>query len=79
MAGIILLDADKPERVLYRSRKAILSPKRDYERFGKVPNVVFTCGNVVIGDELFIYYGAADSSICVAKIKLETLLASLRQ
>jgi predicted GH43/DUF377 family glycosyl hydrolase len=77
--GVILLDADRPERVLYRSRKAILSPKKDYERFGKVPNVVFSCGNVGIGDELFLYYGAADSSICVAKIKLEKLLASLRQ
>ncbi|MCW4000050.1 MAG: glycosidase [Candidatus Bathyarchaeota archaeon] len=77
--GIILLDADKPERVLYRSRKAVLSPKRDYERFGKVPNVVFSCGNVVIGEDLFIYYGAADSSVCVAKIGLEKLLASLRQ
>jgi predicted GH43/DUF377 family glycosyl hydrolase len=77
--GIILLDADKPERVLYRTRKAILAPKRDYERFGKVPNVVFTCGNVVIGDELFVYYGAADSSICLAKIQLEKLLSSLRQ
>jgi beta-1,2-mannobiose phosphorylase / 1,2-beta-oligomannan phosphorylase len=77
--GIMLLDINKPERVLYRSRKAILAPKRDYERFGKVPNVVFSCGNVVIGDELFVYYGAADSVICVAKIKLEKLLAALRK
>ena len=77
--GIILLNANRPERVLYRSLKAVLSPKRDYERFGKVPNVVFSCGNVVIGDELFIYYGAADSSVCVARMKLEKLLASLRQ
>jgi predicted GH43/DUF377 family glycosyl hydrolase len=77
--GIMLLDEDHPERVLYRSRKAILAPKRDYERFGKVPNVVFSCGNVVIGDELFVYYGAADSVIGVAKINLEKLLASLRQ
>jgi predicted GH43/DUF377 family glycosyl hydrolase len=77
--GIILLDADNPERVLYRSRKAILAPKRDYERFGKVPNVVFSCGNVVIGDELYLYYGAADSVICVAKMNMEKLLASLRK
>jgi beta-1,2-mannobiose phosphorylase / 1,2-beta-oligomannan phosphorylase len=77
--GIMLLDENQPERVLYRSRKAILAPKRDYERFGKVPNVVFSCGNVVIGNELFVYYGAADSVIGVAKISLEKLLASLRQ
>jgi predicted GH43/DUF377 family glycosyl hydrolase len=77
--GIMLLDENQPERVLYRSRKAILAPKRDYERFGKVPNVVFSCGNVVIGNELFVYYGAADSVIGVAKVNLEKLLASLRQ
>jgi predicted GH43/DUF377 family glycosyl hydrolase len=76
--GIILLDAKNPERVLCRPRRALLAPKRDYERFGKVPNVVFSCGNVVIGDELFIYYGAADNVICVAKVSLEKLLASLR-
>lgn len=77
--GIILLDAKNPERVLYRSRKALLAPKRDYERFGKVPNVVFSCGNVVINNELFLYYGAADNVICVAKVSLEKLLASLHK
>ncbi len=75
--GVIFLDAENPERVLYRSRRPILSPQRDYERFGKVPNVVFSCGNVVIGKELFLYYGAADSVICVAKIDIEKLLSSL--
>jgi predicted GH43/DUF377 family glycosyl hydrolase len=75
--GIILLDGNNPERVLCRSRKAILTPKMDYERFGKVPNVVFSCGNVIIGDELFVFYGGADSVICVASVKLEKLLGSL--
>lgn len=77
--GVILLDAKNPERVLYRSRKALLAPKRDYERFGKVPNVVFSCGNVVIDNELLLYYGAADNVICVAKVSLEKLLASLHK
>jgi beta-1,2-mannobiose phosphorylase / 1,2-beta-oligomannan phosphorylase len=77
--GVVLLDRDKPERVLYRSKNPILAPKMDYERFGKVPNVIFSDGNVVIGDELFVYYGAADSVIGVASIKLQDLLASLRK
>ncbi len=75
--GIVFLDANNPERVLYRSKHPMLSPKRDYERFGKVPNVVFSCGNVLIDKELFVYYGAADSVISVAKIDIEKLLASL--
>ncbi|MGD6852971.1 MAG: glycosidase [Candidatus Bathyarchaeia archaeon] len=77
--GVVLLDAKNPERVLYRSRRPILTPKQPYERFGKVPNVVFSCGNVIIGDELFVYYGAADSVTCVAYTKIESLLASLRK
>jgi predicted GH43/DUF377 family glycosyl hydrolase len=56
-----------------------LSPERDYERFGKVPNVVFSCGSVVIDEELYLYYGAADNVICVAKTPLEKLLASMRK
>jgi predicted GH43/DUF377 family glycosyl hydrolase len=28
----------------------------------------------VIGDEIFVYYGAADLTCCVATIKLKTLL-----
>jgi predicted GH43/DUF377 family glycosyl hydrolase len=77
--GVVLLDAKKPERVLYRSRKPILAPKQEYERFGKVPNVVFSCGNVIIGSRLFLYYGAADNVVCVASVELETLLALLHQ
>jgi predicted GH43/DUF377 family glycosyl hydrolase len=51
-----------------------LAPKEDYERFGKVPSVVFSCGNIVLDGKLFIYYGAADTVVCVAKIGLESSL-----
>jgi len=77
--GIVLLDAEHPEQVLYRSKTPILAPKEDYERFGKVPNVVFSCGNVVIDDRLFLYYGGADSVICGASINFGDLLASIRR
>jgi len=56
-----MLDGDQPEQVLYRSKEQILAPKEDYERFGKVPNVVFSCGNVILDNRLFVYYGGADS------------------
>jgi predicted GH43/DUF377 family glycosyl hydrolase len=45
-----------------------------YELFGQVNNVVFPCGAVVIGEELFVYYGCGDSVIGVATIKLGMLL-----
>jgi predicted GH43/DUF377 family glycosyl hydrolase len=77
--GIVLLDADHPEQVLYRSKTPILTPKEDYERFGKVPSVVFSCGNVVIDDRFFLYYGGADSVVCGASINFEDLLSSIRK
>ncbi len=72
--GVILLDKDNPESILYRSETPILTPVTDYERFGKVPNVVFSCGSVLIDDEVFVYYGGADSVICLAVYELNELL-----
>ena len=77
--GMVLLDGENPERVLYRSKEPILTPKMDYERYGKVPNVVFSCGNVVLDDKLLLYYGGADSVLCVASIGLDELLSQIRR
>ena len=77
--GVVLLDGDHPEQVLYRSKDHILAPKEDYERFGKVPNVVFSCGNVVFGDRLFVYYGGADNVLCVATIGLDNVLSLIHR
>lgn len=72
--GVLLIDKDNPENILYRSDKPILEPTEEYERFGKVPNVVFSCGSVMLDDKLLIYYGGADSVICGAEFDLGELL-----
>lgn len=72
--GVVLLDKDNPEKVLVRSEKPILKPKTDYELYGKVPNVVFSCGNVVLDDKVLVYYGGADSVLCVADFELNELI-----
>jgi beta-1,2-mannobiose phosphorylase / 1,2-beta-oligomannan phosphorylase len=77
--GIVLLDKEQPDQVLYRSREHILAPKEDYERFGKVPNVVFSCGNVIIDDKLFVYYGGADNVLCVATMRMDELLSLIHR
>ncbi len=71
--GAILLDKDDPERVLCRSEKPILEPTTDYERFGRVPNVVFSCGAILMDDQLVIYYGGADRVVCVATYDISEL------
>ncbi len=72
--GVALLDRNNPEEVLYRSADPILAPTEEYERFGKVPNVVFSCGQALKDGELIIYYGGADSVICAATAELSELL-----
>lgn len=72
--GLALLDPHEPTRVLARSKQPILTPSEPYEKKGLVDNVVFTCGAVQKDDQLFVYYGAADSTIGVATIEYQKIL-----
>ncbi|QDU71550.1 glycoside hydrolase family 130 protein [Mucisphaera calidilacus] len=66
--GAALLDLDEPWKVLYRGAPYLISPQRDYECVGDVPNVTFPCA--ALHDEptgrLAIYYGAADTVTALA-------------
>lgn len=74
-AGLVLLDLDDPAKVIKRGDSPILSPREDYERIGDVGNVCFACGAVIDDDgNMKIYYGAADTSICIATCTLDQLL-----
>jgi predicted GH43/DUF377 family glycosyl hydrolase len=75
--GAILLDKDDPSKVIGRTRRPLLEPL-DEERDGYVPNVVYTCGAMRVGDDLFMPFGIADSSIGFAFAAIPELLASLR-
>ncbi len=89
--GVLFMDLADPARVIYQSPNPILAPETDFEigthegRDYWVPHVVFACGAVpavdkaVIEpeDEIFVYYGAADTSIGVAKGKLRDLVPVL--
>jgi len=77
--GVALLDLDEPTRVLRRLDNWILGPLAPYERTGDVPNIVFPCGLVHDpgSDEVRLYYGAADSSICVATARHHELLEAV--
>ena len=83
--GVILVDLENPQRVIYRSPNPVLEPIEDYElglSGAWVPNVVFTCGAVASSDkeiledddEILVYYGAADTSIGLAKATLAELI-----
>lgn len=73
--GAAMLDLDDPAKVLCRSSIPILTPQEYYERIGDVNNVVFSCGAIMDDTEqIRIYYGAADTSICVGTVHLDELM-----
>jgi predicted GH43/DUF377 family glycosyl hydrolase len=73
--GACLLDLDDPARVLRRPKAPILWPEELWELRGDVPNVVFSCANVVVNDTIYVYYGGGDHVIALATAKLGDVLA----
>lgn len=71
-----LLDLDCPETVLATLDEPLLSPNNS-EREGYVPNVVYTCGMIQHGENLFIPYAMSDSATSFATVDLQTLLNKL--
>ena len=74
--GAALLDADGLT-VLARTADPIFEPLEKYEQEGDVANVVFSCGAVVRGDTVFLYYGAADKVLGVATASLSHIVDAL--
>jgi len=73
--GAVLLDLEDPSKVIGRCGIPLLSPREDYERVGDVNNVVFACGVILEpSGELKLYYGAADTCVCVATADLEEVI-----
>jgi len=75
--GAALLDKSNPAKVIGRTPNPILSAA-DEDREGYVPNVVYTCGAIRVGDDLFLPYGVADSSVCFAFVSIHEILAAMR-
>jgi predicted GH43/DUF377 family glycosyl hydrolase len=73
-----LLDLHDPRKVLAVTKDPILKPETDEERHGVVNNVTFPEGAVVVGEDLYVYYGSGDQGICLATCRLEDLLTHLK-
>lgn len=76
--GAMILDLNNPTKVLYRSQQPILTPDQTYENEGFKAGVVYPCGAVIIEGTLFVYYGGADSYVCVATANLKNFLYQLK-
>lgn len=72
-----LLDLENPHKLIARTSGFLLQAVTNYEREGIVPNVTFPEGAITIGDDLYVYYGAADTVIGLATCKVKDLLEEL--
>jgi beta-1,2-mannobiose phosphorylase / 1,2-beta-oligomannan phosphorylase len=75
--GAVLLDSYEPSKIIARSEKPIMEPQADYEINGFFGSVIFTCGVLYEESRVKVYYGAADTYIAYAEIKLADILNSL--
>jgi predicted GH43/DUF377 family glycosyl hydrolase len=78
-AKAALLHIDKPEIEIARLQEPLFSPTKKWENKGIVNNVVFPTGHALFGTDLYIYYGAADKHVAVAKLNINELLLELRK
>lgn len=75
--GAVLLDLNDPSKVIARSNAPIMEPEADYEKNGFFGDVVFSCGALVEGDVVKMYYGVADTSMACAELSVQEILDSL--
>jgi predicted GH43/DUF377 family glycosyl hydrolase len=73
----ILLDLNNPFKIVGRTRGPILVPRESYELLGHVPDIVFPSGAILEKDTLFIYYGAADTTTCLAHVNVVDLTSTM--
>lgn len=68
--SVAMLDLDDPRKVINRPKPFIMEPTEPWEFRGDVPNVVFSCTNLVVGDQVYFYYAGADRLIGLATAPL---------
>jgi len=71
----LLLDLKNPQKIIGRTKKPFIIPQEWYEIDGMIPRITFPSGALIDGNNLSIYYGAADTRCCEAKIKISELFS----
>jgi beta-1,4-mannooligosaccharide/beta-1,4-mannosyl-N-acetylglucosamine phosphorylase len=75
-AGIMLLDLDNPKRIIGMYKEPLLAPEAGYETDGGFRNhVIFPTGMILESSgEVKIYYGSADTVVCLATAHVDDLI-----
>ncbi len=75
-AGIMLLDLNNPKKIIGMYNEPLLAPEASYETDGGFRNNVIFPGGMILEDsgEVKIYYGSADTVVCLATAHVDELL-----
>ena len=76
--GAVLLDKKNPYKVIGRLENPLLSPAKN-ESSGYVPNVIYTCGGMVIDRTLILPYAISDVVTKFATISVDEIINSLKK
>lgn len=77
-ASAVLLDKRNPQKVIAHLHRPLFSPTEPWEKSGFVSNVVFPTGTAIFGQDLYIYYGAADKYVAVASVNIVDLIHEMK-
>ena len=78
--GMALLDLEKPWKVIRRSPGWVFAPTKFHEQVGFVSGVIFPTGATLNEEgELKMYYGAADTYVCLAIANIKELIDYLKK
>ena len=73
-----LLDKNDPYRILGKTNTPLLLPEKEYEIYGRVPNIVFPSGAFMDKEELHLYYGATDTVCCAATYDPDEIIGDVK-
>jgi beta-1,2-mannobiose phosphorylase / 1,2-beta-oligomannan phosphorylase len=74
----MLLDLEKPWKIVKRPGSPLIEPETDYEIDGFFGNVLFTNGIIERDGKLWIYYGASDEFSCLITTTINEVLNTLK-
>lgn len=75
--GASLYELENPEIEIGRMTNPLMAPN-EVEREGYVPNVIYSCGSIILNDDLIIPYAMSDHSSTYATVNLKELLGVLK-
>jgi len=74
-----MLENDNPQNIRARVIDPCLVPEAPYEKQGVVADIVFPSGALIDKGLLSVYYGGADTCICLATAPLADVIAKMNQ